>query len=267
MIRSTIFTLFVVFTFNVIAHPKDGSPPFRTIEYEKAPYVIDLPEGDGPFPVIIYVHSWSGSHNQLRVYSQRLASMGIAGVRIDYRKFSEGASFAEASADLVAAIDFVRDHANQFGFDLDKMGLAGASAGAVLSSRIVQDRPEIGLFIAFNGGFDMVDRGGGSFPSRANLESMFGEVRPEVLEEHSAIHRLREKPPTTLLLHGTADDVIDPQQAVHFADAIRSAGGQAEVVLFEGEGHGFFNSNRPQFEEVYAEVERFVLEHFDLSAD
>ena len=235
---------------------------YRTVDGISLSGEIDLPSGEGPFPVILYVHSWSGTKSQLRAYSQRLAAHGIAGVRIDYRKFSEGTGFPEARADLDAAMEFVRQNADRYGFDTDRFGLCGASAGAVLSALVAQETPDCDLYVALNGGFDLVNRGSGSFPSETNLTSMFGSVDSGFLEDFSAIHRLRLNPPDTLLLHGSNDTVIDAEQAVRFAEAITAAGGYAQVVLFEGEGHGFFNSNRPRFEEVYATFEDFVLDRF-----
>jgi dipeptidyl aminopeptidase/acylaminoacyl peptidase len=42
-----------------------------------------------------------------------------------------------------------------------------------------------------------------------------------------------------LVLHGTADEVVPVESTVAFVDQVRAAGGDVELHLFEGEGHGF----------------------------
>ncbi len=223
---------------------------------------IDRPSGDEPHPVIIYVHSWSGTAGQLKKHSERMAkNLGVAGVRINYRKMSEGHTFAQAMSDLEAAIGFVRENAQRYGFDLNRMGLAGASAGAVLSSVAAQQTPECRVYIAFNGGFDLINTGESNFLRQDRLEEIMGGLSREHLEAGSAICQIKQPPPVTLLLHGTEDEVIDPDQAVRFAGAIQKMGGTAEVKLLEGQGHGFFNYSKPSYEEVVHTMEEFLRRH------
>ena len=42
-----------------------------------------------------------------------------------------------------------------------------------------------------------------------------------------------------LVMHGEADPVVPVEQSIRLADRVRSAGGDVELHLFEGEGHGF----------------------------
>ena len=41
------------------------------------------------------------------------------------------------------------------------------------------------------------------------------------------------------MLHGTADEVVPVESTVDFVEQVRAAGGDVELHLFEGEGHGF----------------------------
>jgi dipeptidyl aminopeptidase/acylaminoacyl peptidase len=226
---------------------------------------VDLPAGEGPFPVVLYVHSWGGSLNQLKGYSQRMARRGIAGVRINYRRLCEGTAFADSKSDVEAAIDFIRAGADELNFDMSRFGMAGASAGAVLSSLICQYTPECKVFVAFNGGFDLLNKGQSNFPGKEAAESMFPAVSDEKLRAASSIYHLRDNPPTALLFHGTADETISCEQARRFAQAVEQKGGSARLELYEGRKHGFFNANMPDFEDIAGKLGVFLAEEFALN--
>jgi dipeptidyl aminopeptidase/acylaminoacyl peptidase len=59
-----------------------------------------------------------------------------------------------------------------------------------------------------------------------------------------------------LLFHGTEDKAVPHQQSVVFAEAVKRRGGIAELVSYEGEGHGFAReANR---RDVIERMERFL---------
>ena len=41
-----------------------------------------------------------------------------------------------------------------------------------------------------------------------------------------------------LMLHGDADPVVPVEQSSMFADRVRTAGGDVELHVYDGEGHG-----------------------------
>ncbi|AQQ71908.1 acetyl esterase [Limihaloglobus sulfuriphilus] len=237
---------------------------YKRLEGKELACEVDMPAGVGPFPVVLYVHSWGGSLNQLKGYSQRMARRGIAGVRINYRRLSEGTEFADAKSDVEAAIDFIRGSSDEMNFDMSRFGMAGASAGAVLSSLICQYTPECKVFVAFNGGFDLLNKCESKFPGEQAAESMFPGVTEEKLRAASSIYNLRNNPPASLLFHGSADETISSEQARRFAEAVKNKGGSARLELYEGRKHGFFNSNMPDFENIAGKLESFLVEEFDL---
>lgn len=258
------FICTLVFTVKVMSMASEVEV-YKTVGGLELTCEIDMPEGRGPFPVVLYVHSWSGNSRQLRAYSLHMASKNVAGVRINYRKMSDGNPFADAKQDVCDAIEYIRNNADQLCFDMNRFGVAGASAGALLTSLVVQSTPKCSCYIAFNGGFDLLRRSKSSFPDELAMKTMFPKMDEDVLRAASAIYHLRVVPPDTLLLHGTADSTINCGQSKRFADAIIQQGGQARVVLYEGEEHGFFNSSRPCYPKVLAEVEQHILRVFDLS--
>lgn len=60
-----------------------------------------------------------------------------------------------------------------------------------------------------------------------------------VYEERSPINHLDRLSTPMLILQGTEDKVVPPNQAVQMADAVRAAGQSVALLMLEGEGHGF----------------------------
>lgn len=61
----------------------------------------------------------------------------------------------------------------------------------------------------------------------------------ETYRERSPLFHLDSLRAPVLLLQGEDDRVVPPSQAQAMAEAIRAAGGDVELVLYPGEGHGF----------------------------
>jgi dipeptidyl aminopeptidase/acylaminoacyl peptidase len=99
-----------------------------------------------------------------------------------------------------------------------------------------------------------------------------GSHRFEVNYEERLIGRLpqagplwKERSPLThvnnvrapvLLFHGTEDKAVPYQQSVEFAEAVRRNGGIADLISYQGEGHGFVKeANR---RDLIERIERFL---------
>lgn len=61
----------------------------------------------------------------------------------------------------------------------------------------------------------------------------------DVFVERSPIHHVERLRTPMLIMQGTADKVVPPNQAILMADAVRAQGLPVALLLFEGEGHGF----------------------------
>lgn len=98
---------------------------------------IHLPEGEGPFPVIVLVHGGGFLFgDQAMPIIQPVIDAGVAAgwavVSVDYRKSGE-AAFPAALADVKAAVRFLRANAEQYGLDTERLAVWGESAGAYLA--------------------------------------------------------------------------------------------------------------------------------------
>ncbi len=89
-------------------------------------------EGDGPFPVVVFIHggAFSGGDRtdpQVRPFLE-LVKCGFALVSMDHRLSGE-VVFPEGLRDCAAGLGYIRDNGARWGLDTERMGFVGNSAG------------------------------------------------------------------------------------------------------------------------------------------
>jgi acetyl esterase len=110
--------------------------PYREVEGLVSTLDVIVPKGEGPFPVLVYLHggAWVwGSPATHRKLTFRLAEQGFLILSVDYRLAPEH-PFPSGFNDCVHAIHFAAHNAGQWGGDSDRLVLAGDSAGANLAA-------------------------------------------------------------------------------------------------------------------------------------
>jgi dipeptidyl aminopeptidase/acylaminoacyl peptidase len=72
-------------------------------------------------------------------------------------------------------------------------------------------------------------------------ESLIGAypAEAELYADRSPINHVDRLQAPILLLQGSEDRVVPPNQAMTFADAARQKGLPVALIMYEGEGHGF----------------------------
>ena len=231
------------------------------------PLALVLPERGGPFPVVFWVHGggWSGgtateSKASEGPFSEYFARhLGVATAGVAYRCKGSKGNFSQAMEDVLDAYKWVESHAAEYNIDIERSAFAGGSAGTPLSALAAQRAPGATCYIGLNGIYNFVE----------NPASRFGKgdsygLRIPSAKANSAIFNLKIPPPDTILLHGTEDTTISPQLSVLFGEAIERAGGNARVVLYEGEPHAFFNPGKQMYVPVLYEVKEHLRRVFRL---
>ncbi len=236
-----------------------------------------------PRPAIVFLHggSWMfGSPNQFHYHSDYLAGKyGFFAVSVDYRLSGE-AQFPAALQDAKCAIRWVRSHAKKLNIDPQRVVICGGSAGGHLSSMVAttagvkeyegsgghQGFPShANAAVIFNGEFDMWDL----VEKKSLIDAMrqfiggTAEEMPEKYDELSSIKRIDSKTPPTLLLHGTEDRCVSHEQAVAFFNRLKEVGIHAELELYEGKPHAWFNKE-PDRTEALKRMEKFLVSQFGL---
>ncbi len=236
-----------------VGHPVDIEVGQPFVDRQGRQLLFDLyrpVHADGPRPlvVVIFGGSWtSGSRDQLVEYAYDLAANGYVAAAIDYRLVDDQTVFPSQVADVLAAISFLRENADSFGIDADRVATFGASAGALLalvaglSDDVSQFDPDfppghsMGVRAVVNlfGPTDLTV-GTSIAPSQIRtVERFLGRRLDEAADLRKAaspITYVRADGPAVLTFHGDADTVV-PVSHARALDQAMSAIGQTHVLV------------------------------------
>jgi acetyl esterase len=209
-----------------------------------------VPEGAGPFPAAIIVHGggWVRGDRRIDVAPlfQPLSDAGIAWFSIDYRLATDPLHFGAAIDDVVAAIRFVKEHAEEYHIDPDRIALIGESAGGQLAAMAAlngEPGTAVKAVVGIYAPTDLVALAKDSelIPDaiRARLQGTpFEGLILARLAQLSPIEKVRRGMPPFLLIHGTADPVVPFEQSKAMCGKMLAVGGECTVFPVPGGGHG-----------------------------
>ena len=221
-------------------------------DHEKGWLDVMAPDGDGPFPVVVCIHGggWQGgAKDDMHVFAEWLLSLGIAAVIPNYR-LTDAAPHPAQEQDILASLEWMVDHANEFGFDVGRVGLTGVSAGGHLTAQIGTKasrnddaRFTVRCMYPLCPPTDMAAFALDNPDIRNVLEALAGgplEERVGLMRDASPIAHVHAGAPACCCVHGDSDGLVPCSQSVMFADALRAAGVPAEAVLVPGVDHAAY---------------------------
>ena len=190
--------------------------------------------------VFFYGGYWQyGEKGDYRFVAEALASRGFVAVLPDYRVYPE-TRFPGFVEDGALAVKWVHDHIAQFGGDPQHIYLMGHSAGAHIATLLALDPhylQAVGLStgvirgaVGLSGPYDFQP----DDSDRAVFGMQPGDPRNPAIEP---IHFARADAPPLLLVQGCQDNVVDPQNTIKLARAIRAVGGAVQTIFYHSRGH------------------------------
>ena len=171
---------------------------------------------------------------------------------------------------------WIRSAAKEQRIDTGRIAICGGSAGAHLSALTAlspgqskfEEGPygefssDVHLAVLFNGHYDMTEQLKEHIQD-SSMSDFFGghpwEI-PHVYGEASPILWVNEKSPPMLLLHGDQDR-YPYKQSVAMAERLNHFGVPAEVEIYEGKKHGWFNYE-PDCTVTTERLSQFIEKHF-----
>ena len=191
-------------------------------------------------PGIIVLQEWWGLVPQIEDVAARLAAQGYLALAPDLyhgkstleaaeaQHLMEGLDWGRAAKEIAGAARYLREVEGA-----TRVGVAGFCMGGALTV-IAATQPEVDAYVAYYG-----------FPPRGA----------------AALERITAP---GLLFFGEAEQYFSVPDAQAFAARQRAQGREAEVVIYPGAGHAFFNDTRPEVyrQDAANDAWRRTLAHF-----
>ena len=231
--------------------------------------------------LLILVHGGafvSGTKTTMSGIAQYLLPKGYASFSVDYRVNKQGGAFPALPQDILCAIAFARDHAQEYGYPPEKIAILGTSAGGALvsivgaMSNMESYRPScagqtdlsvVGVIPGF-GLHDWLERenqGEIATSEAAYLGGSFAD-HPENYTEASPVTHVNSITAPYLLFHGSVDEAIPYHQSELMHEALQKAGKSSELLIVDGAGHSFVFKPSDYKDQALAAIEAFLAKVF-----
>jgi acetyl esterase len=248
------------------------------------PIRIYTPDGEGPFPIIVYFHGGGFVFGGLESHDPVCRSIVNAAkqilVSVDYRLAPEH-RFPAAPTDCFSAVNWVYEHAEELNGDHSKISVAGDSAGgnlAAVVSQMARDKrgPRITKQLLLYPVVDAYEPG--KYPSyeengrgyflttdfmdlscNTYIQNEEDRMNPYAAPIHA--NDFSELPPA-LIITAEYDPLRDEGEL--YGEKLRAAGVEVTMKREEGFIHGFFNlfssmNAKDDIKEVYELIGSFLI--------
>lgn len=158
-------------------------------------------------------------------------------------------------SDALQAVRTLRERADEWNIDPQKVGIMGASAGGNLAAQAAtqftseKDRPDFQiLFYPF------------IMMSKWHAQSLLmGDASDEAVDRYWASKQVKENTPPAFLLCSADDRTVPCQNSIEYFQALRAKGIQATLHIYPSGGHGWgYEEWMPYKREWTAELERWL---------
>ncbi|MFP4375777.1 MAG: alpha/beta hydrolase [Spirochaetales bacterium] len=219
----------------------------------------------GHAPAIVFFHggSWlHGDKETIRVVDRFLRRMREQGYFVIAANYTTTAlrGIRGPAAVTEEVVRWVVRNSDEFGYDRERIGLYGVSAGAHLAllaaGRMDLERYPLAFVFAECAPTDLIAMREGDAFDRSNVFSFFPEFR---LRELSPVSHVSADLPPILLLHGGADRIVHIDQSERYADAAAAAGVDVEFYRYPEGNHAFLNLP----DHVWYQQETLALDYFE----
>ncbi|GAB3200094.1 acetyl esterase/lipase [Pontibacter aydingkolensis] len=218
---------------------------------------LRLPQGKGPFPVVVVVHGgcWLSAYNlnYMSHVSEALTKEGYATWNIEFRRVGDaGGGYPGTFRDVAMATDFVRKMAKKYPVNSKKVAVMGHSAGGHLAlwlaarkglsrkSDLYTKKPlKLRGVIALAGIPDLatysMDKGSCNTAVEKLMDGMPG-AQPYRYRQASPAQMLPLGVPQRLV-QGANDPIVPVTQSQQYAHSAKAKGDDTQVILLENTGH------------------------------
>jgi carboxymethylenebutenolidase len=227
MIRRVAFlNVFLLLSLCLVAILPAAAQNTLTVSYKSGDETVNgylaLPSGGGKHPAIIVIHEWWGLNDWVKDQTKQFAADGYVALAVDLYRGKVGTTPDEAHIlmrglpddrglrDLEAAFAYL---ASRPDVEVTKIGAIGWCMGGGWSIKLAEVQPKLAAFVVNYG----------PLPTDA---AIIAKIKAPMLGNFGA------------------DDKGIPPESVHaFEAAMKAAGKNPDIKIYEGAGHAFQNPN------------------------
>jgi acetyl esterase/lipase len=232
----------------------NGAPMARGTAAGDVPKLYYYPaSGPGVGSAVIVLPGGGYSHVVMEkegaVEAKWLSAHGVAAFVLQYR-LSPWYRYPVPMIDGARAVRYVRSHAAEFAIEPNKIGVWGFSAGGNLAGYLATEpfehdrwnadpvehvtaHPDFAIFSYARLTMDP------SVPRPSNMEALLGpDPTPEMLDRISYARHVTKETSPSFIYSTTADQQVNSLNATAYYDALKRAGVEVELHIFELGPHG-----------------------------
>ena len=239
-----------------------------------------IPRNDNKKPAIIYFPGGgftSADYNKFIDMRMALAKAGFVVAAVEYRVIPD--TFPAPVVDAKAAVRYLRANADQYGIDVNRIGVLGDSAGGWLAQMLgttngdptfdkgdFLDQSSDVQAVATLYGFANLLTIGEGFPEKVQKVHESASSTEALLVNGSAfrdfagagiqsdkqkalaaspINYIHGAKPPFLIMHGSKDSLVSPLQSAQLYKALKKENSPVEYLLVEGAEHGDIHWYQP----------------------
>ena len=220
--------------------------------------------------IIVHGGAWingdKAEMNQfIPVIRQQLPEYAVFNINYRLGALPNTNPFPTQENDMKAAVDYIINKSPDYKFNTGKVVLLGASAGAHLAllQAYKQTSPKVKAVVSLFGPTDLTALYGfyaTSPVSQLALQLLLGgtpATNAAMYQSSSPISYVTAQSPPTLLLHGTADDIVPITQSTSLKTKLETASASVKMVSYPNAGHGDWDD--ATFKKAYSEIVSFLV--------
>lgn len=283
-----LFCLGLITNLNNVSHAQSQGvgPTHQNLAYDDdhPSQAVDvyLTKSERPTPAMIYIHGggWrAGSKRSVPRWLRSFVAEGkLSVVAVEYR-FTNVATHPAQVNDCLRAVQFVRQNAEKWNIDPERLGVTGGSAGGHLSAyvalhddaakpdaadSIMRHSSRVACAVSFAGPTDWsllstIDHKHPAYRQLIGYEpgTPAEELSANLVRDVSPISFASKDDPPLMQVHGENDVIVPLQHATNLHAKLKSLKVQSELVTIEGGNHGVSGAS----DQVAKQAITFVTQH------
>jgi acetyl esterase/lipase len=265
---------------------------YKIVDGDTLDMIIFFPKDkkEPKIPVMLYTHGggWGGG-NKLNIIGapflgtlKTLLNNGIACATIEYRLTRVGISTAvDCVSDCKDAARFLMKNAGKYGFDVERMGVWGGSAGGHLSlmtaladnnefkgdESLRNYSPNFLCVVSYYPLTSFVNPEnliGSNFEKPERFIPILGGLladKQDLARKLSPVEWINKNSTPVFLLHGEEDKVLPIQQSIYLMEVGKAREADIQLLRVKNAGHSFNGENiSPSMDEINKIAAEFIIE-------